>query len=193
MPEDKENDSTEPVSQDDFNEKEEIEKLQEKIKKMSDSDTNSDTFISNDIQMLEGDEDAPPYDDDLPVFNPAFTEDIDEDENHSPKKFIVTADVKNVDFFDKLSVEERSKLFNELLSHYIQNEDKINAKKKMKKLLIHLTVAAITLVFAVPAAFYVVNKAIHLTVMNYKGAQANFEKLYESRGVILEHQRRHGN
>ncbi len=189
MSEDSKDENIESAEQNDFNEKEEIEKLQEKIKKMSNTDEETNASENN---QPETNSDLTENQTDLDYAENSLEEDDYEDKN-TPKKFIISVEPKSVEYFDNLSVDERSKLINELLYNYIQNEDKINAKKRKKRILMHIIVAAITLIFAIPAAFYVVNKAIHLTVLNYKGAQANFEKLYESRGVILEHQRIHGN
>ena len=192
MSEDKKNENIKATGHDDFNEKEEIEKLQEKIKKMSDSEQTDEQNEQHQAEFEQEQVEEQPDTSIIDYDSYPIEEENDEDENQ-PKKFIVSVEPKSVKYFDNLSVDERSKLFNELLSNYIENEDKINANKRKKRIIMHIIVAIVTLIFAVPAAFYVVNKAIHLTVLNYKGAQANFEKLYESRGIILEHQRMHKN
>lgn len=172
---------------DDFNEKAEIEKLQDKIKRISEFNNTADDYITGNPELLQGEEDFSPSvnENELISFMESRVKNEDKEEA-SPKKFVVTADVKNVEYFDKLSVAQRSELFNEILSEYIKNEDKIKGKRRIKKTIIHFIIVVFTIIVAFPAAFYLVNKSIHLTVLNYKGAQVNFEKLYESKGIKVE-------
>lgn len=170
---------------DNFDEKAEIEKLQEKIKKMSSTSENSDEFITGNPELLNDDDMQTSSPEE--ILAPFLDNSSDEDkEELRPKKFVVTANVDNVEFFDSLSVEERSEVFNEILADYIKKVDKIKGKKHLKKILIHLTIALLTLIVALPLLFFIVNQSIHFTVLNYKHAQTNFEKLYENHGVSVK-------
>lgn len=167
---------------DNFDEKAEIEKLQEKIKRMSDTSGDSGHFMTGNPDLLNDDEiETTSPEDILAPFLSAHSD--NEDEQVRAKKYVVTADVDNVEFFEGLSVEERSSVFNEILAEYIKNEDKIKGKKKIKKAFVHMFIIALTLVIALPLLLFIVNASIHFTVLNYQHAQANFEKLYESHGV----------
>lgn len=175
---------------DGFNEKEEIEKLQEKIKRMSSMSNDSDNFTTEVPEELEEEilPPAPPVEMTAQFLDASDTQ--DENAEKKPKKYVVTAEIENLDYFEKLTVEERSELFNEMLSEYIKNEDKIKGKKRAKKVFIHTLIALFTLIIAVPLLLFLINMSLHLTVLNYQHAQTNFEKLYESNGIPVEPKRR---
>lgn len=171
-----------------FNEKAEIEKLQAKIRKMSTMTNDSDEMTMQSAEDIPDDDEI--SDDDISD-SPSFIDETSEnDTKRHSKKYVITADAKYVDYFEKLSLEKRSELFNEMLSEYIKNEDKLNAKKRMKRILIHSFIAAVTIIIALPILLFVVNKAIHYTVLNYQDSQQNFEKLYESHGIAVQQRRR---
>ena len=170
------------ITDDNFNEKEEIEKLQEKIRKMSAMTTDSD-----ELTMASADE----IPDDEPAAGTAgFIEETFDNSIKQAKKYVVTAEAQYVEYFEKLTMEKRSEVFNEMLGDYIKNEENRNAKKRMKRILIHAFIVAITLIVTIPALLFIVNKAIHYTVLNYQDSQQNFEKLYESQGIAIQQKRK---
>ena len=87
-------------------------------------------------------------------------------------------------------MEQRSEVFNEMLGEYIENEEKRNTKKLTKRVLTHAFIAAITIIIALPILLFIVNKALHYTVLNYQDSQQNFEKLYESQGIAIQQKRK---
>ena len=172
------------ITDEKFNEKEEIEKLQAKIRKMS--------AMANDSEemTMQSADDIPDETEEAAQPESAFIEESFDTSKTHAKKYVVTADAKYVDYFEKLSLEKRSEVFNEMLGEYIVNEDKRNAKKRMKRIMIHSFIAAITIIITLPVLLFIVNKAIHYTVLNYQDSQQNFEKLYESQGIAIQQKRK---
>ena len=97
------------------------------------------------------------------------------------KKFVVMVNAENVNFFDKIPMEERTQLFNKLLSDYQRNTLKEKETKHLIKFSKHMFVAIMTIIISLPIMFIVVNKSIEMTINNYRDVQNNFEKLYESK------------
>ena len=171
----------------DYEEKKEIEKLQATIRSMSNFSDDSEGFISQSPKALMGgsafdgmvDSDDSQDDD----FDPYAMLERPSERKKGPKskKFVVMVDAENVEFFDKIPMEDRTKLFNSLLSEYKSNLD-INIKKqKMIKYTKHMILACLTILISLPVMFIVVKKSVQLTIKNYKDVQYNFEKLYESK------------
>lgn len=170
----------------DFDEKLEIEKLQETIKNMSNFTDDADGFISQSPQMLmqsasdkfapaEGDEEFDPY---------AAIEQPVAQTNRKPKakKFVVMVEPENIPYFDGIPMDERTKVFNQMLTEYRTGVVSEGRKKHLIKFTKHTFVAVMTILISLPVMFFIVNKSIELTVKNYKDVQYNFEKLYESKG-----------
>jgi Fe2+ transport system protein B len=166
----------------DFDEKLEIEKLQATIKSMSNFSDDSEGFLSQSPQaLMEGsalgsminEEDYDPYAEiEKPVISGAAPR---------AKKFVVMVNPENVEYFDNLEMDERTQVFNKLLSEYIINSKKEKRKTYLIKFSKHMFVSLLTILISLPIMFLVVNKSIQLTVKNYKEVQNNFEKLYESK------------
>ncbi len=208
------------ASQDDFNEADEIEKLQDKIKKMSEADAFIDDSNFDDepdepsfaptlspapaskfiepeaesssaidekelISFMESKVKLP---DEKPgnavIDKPAANPSKDPDKEVAMKKYVVMATPSNVDYFENLSVDERSDLFNELLGEHIKNEPFKKGKKRFIHILIHVLIAVATAMIVMPIAFYVVSKSVEMTIKNYRGTQVNFERLYETHGIL---------
>ncbi len=171
----------------DFDEKKEIEKLQATIRSMSNFSDESEGFLSQSPRALMGesalagisdseqkeDEEYDPY---AILERPVLRQ-----KGPRAKKFVVMVDAENVEFFDKIPMEDRTKLFNTLLSEYKTNLESDNKKKKMIKYTKHMIISALTILISLPVMFIVVKKSIQLTIRNYKDVQYNFEKLYESK------------
>ncbi len=170
----------------DFDEKKEIEKLQATIRSMSNFSDDSEGFLSQSPRALMGDSalggfaETEQNDDDYDPYaileRPAARQ-----KGPKSKKFVVMVDAENVEFFDKIPMEERTKLFNKLLSEYKSNLDINTKKQKTIKYIKHLILSVLTILISLPVMFIVVKKSIELTIRNYKDVQYNFEKLYESK------------
>ena len=170
----------------DFDEKKEIEKLQATIRSMSNFSDDSEGFLSQSPRALMGDSvlggfaEAEQNDDDYDPYaileRPAARQ-----KGPKSKKFVVMVDAENVEFFDKIPMEERTKLFNKLLREYKSNLDINTKKQKTIKYIKHLILSVLTILISLPVMFIVVKKSIELTIRNYKDVQYNFEKLYESK------------
>lgn len=169
----------------DFDEKLEIEKLQATIRSMSNFSDDSEGFISQSPKaLMEGSALAAMSDsNEEEEFDPyaAIEKPVVRNKGPKAKKFVVMVDANNVEFFDKVPMEERTKLFNKLLSDYKNNLSKENRKKHLIKFTKHMFVAILTILLSLPVMFIVVNKSIELTIKNYKDVQNNFEQLYETR------------
>lgn len=171
----------------DFDEKKEIEKLQATIRSMSNFSDDSEGFISQSPRALMGEsalagindsesKEEDDYDPYAILERPAARQ-----KGPKSKKFVVMVNAENVEFFDKIPMEDRTKLFNSLLSDYKNNLDNENKKKRIIKYTKHLIVSVLTVLISLPVMFIVVKKSIQLTIRNYKDVQYNFEKLYESK------------
>lgn len=168
----------------DFDEKLEIEKLQATIRSMSNFSDDSEGFLSQSPKaLMEGSALAAMADSEEDEFDPyaAIEKPVVRNKGPKAKKFVVMVDAQNVEFFDKVPMEERTQLFNKLLSEYKTNLSKENQKKRLIKFTKHMFVAIMTILISLPVMFIVVNKSIELTIKNYKDVQNNFEQLYESR------------
>ena len=102
-----------------FDEKLEIEKLQETIKNMSNFTDDSDGFLSQSPQMLmqsASDKFAPDEDDE--EFDPyaAIEQPVVTTRKNKPKKFVVMVEPENIPFFDSIELSNRVILF--LWFHY---------------------------------------------------------------------------
>ena len=171
----------------DFDEKKEIEKLQATIRSMSNFSDDSEGFISQSPMMLMGEsalngitDNDDSQDDEFDPYA-MLERPVVKQKGPKPKKFVVMVDSENVEFFDKIPMEDRTKLFNSLLSEYKSNLDTNYKKQKMIKHTKHLIVSILTILISLPIMFIVVKKSIQLTIKNYKDVQYNFEKLYESK------------
>lgn len=166
----------------DFDEKLEIEKLQATIRSMSNFSDDSEGFLSQSPKaLMEGglgmeQEQGADFDPYAEIEKPVVR-------NKGPraKKFVVMVNAENVEFFDKIPMEERTHLFNTLLSNYKKSLETEKQKKHLIKFSKHMFVGIMTVLISLPIMFVVVNKSIELTIQNYKDVQNSFEKLYESR------------
>lgn len=165
----------------DFDEKFEIEKLQATIRSMSNFSDDSEGFLSQSPKALMDGGISDSSDED--EFDPYAEIEKPVVRNVGPraKKFVVMVNPENVEFFDKIPMEERTQLFNKLLSEYKGNRQLAKQKKHLIKFSKHMFVGILTVLLSLPVMFLIVNKSIELTIKNYKDVQNNFEKLYESK------------
>ena len=104
----------------DFDEKLEIEKLQATIRSMSNFSDDSEGFLSQSPKALmdgcinlEVPDEFDPY--------AEIAQPLVRNRGPKPKKFVVMVEPENIEFFDKIPMEERTKLFNQLLSSHKKN------------------------------------------------------------------------
>ena len=97
----------------DFDEKIEIEKLQATIRSMSNFTDDSEGFLSQSPKVLMdggltklSDEEFDPY--------AAIEKPVERASGPKAKKFVVMVNAENVEYFDKISLDERTKLFNRI-------------------------------------------------------------------------------
>ena len=165
----------------DFDEKAEIEKLQATIRSMSNFTDDSEGFLSQSPKaLMEGgalekyaNEEFDPY---AEIEKP-----VARNKGPRAKKFVVMVNAENVEYFDKIPMEERTKLFNTLLLEHRKRTNATKEKAHLIKFSKHMFVGIMTVLISLPIMFIVVNKSIELTIKNYKDVQYNFEKLYDSR------------
>ena len=164
----------------DFDEKLEIEKLQATIRSMSNFSDDSEGFLSQSPKALmdgginlEIPDEFDPY--------AEIAQPVSRNRGPKPKKFVVMVEPENIDFFDKIPMEERTKLFNQLLATHKKNLVTEKSRKHLIKFSKHMFVGIMTVLLSLPVMFLIVNKSIELTINNYKDVQNSFEKLYESK------------
>ena len=164
----------------DFDEKLEIEKLQATIRSMSNFSDDSEGFLSQSPKaLMDGGinlDIADEFDPYAQIEKPVSTS-----RGPKPKKFVVMVNPENIEFFDKIPMDERTELFNNLLQNHKKNLEATKNKKHMIKFTKHMFVGIMTVLISLPIMFLVVNKSIELTINNYKDVQNSFEKLYESK------------
>lgn len=168
----------------DFDEKSEIEKLQETIRSMSANVTDdSEGFLSQspsalieggfNTSLLQGEEEFDPY--------AAIEKPVARSTGPKAKKFVVMVNSENVEFFDNIPMDERTQLFNTLLTNYKEGKKRDKQTKHLVKFSKHMLLGIFVVLISLPIMFVIVNKSIELTINNYKDVQNSFEKLYESR------------
>ena len=173
-------DNTEDFHSLDFDEKIEIEKLQATIRSMSNFTDDSEGFLSQSPKVLM---DGGFFDIPSDEFDPyaALEKPVERTAPVKAKKFVVMVNPENIEYFDKIAIDERSKLFNNLLTKYREDVTIAKKKKIVLKLTKHSLLGLFVIMLSLPIMFIIINKSIELTVKNYKDVQNNFEKLYESR------------
>lgn len=164
----------------DFDEKIEIEKLQATIRSMSNFTDDSEGFLSQSPKALMDGVSADSQDSDYDPYA-EIEKPVVRNKGPRAKKFVVMVNSENVEYFDKIPMEERTKLFNKLLSDHRSQLNAAKQKAHLIKFSKHMFVGIMTVLISLPIMFVVVNKSIELTIKNYKDVQNNFEKLYESR------------
>ena len=164
----------------DFDEKIEIEKLQATIRSMSNFTDDSEGFLSQSPKALMDSVSADSQDSDYDPYA-EIEKPVVRNKGPRAKKFVVMVNSENVEYFDKIPMEERTKLFNKLLSDHRSQLNVAKQKAHLIKFSKHMFVGIMTVLISLPIMFVVVNKSIELTIKNYKDVQNNFEKLYESR------------
>ena len=165
----------------DFDEKLEIEKLQATIRSMSNFSDDSEGFLSQSPKaLMEGGFNFLPQEDEFDPYA-EIEQPVVRNRGPKPKKFVVMVNPENIEFFDKIPMDERTKLFNNLLASHRKSLIQEKNKKHLIKFSKHMFVGIMTVLLSLPIMFLIVNKSIELTINNYKDVQNSFEKLYESK------------
>lgn len=100
------------------------------------------------------------------------------------KKYVIYINPENIDCMDKLDLNERKKIINDVLKEHIQYTEKQRLFNKKKKLVRHIIVACLTFIICFPIMFMLVNMSFDVSVTNYRQARENFVKLYRRQGKI---------
>lgn len=108
-------------------------------------------------------------------------------EEKKPKKFVIHIQPENIDYFESLSADDRSKIINTFLFSHLSRAAKDRRKKIIVNLLRHIFVILLTIVIGFPIIFYIVNKSITSTLKSYQYMQVNFERLYQERAIKKAH------
>jgi len=103
------------------------------------------------------------------------------EENNAVKKYVIYVSQDFVPYIDEMDADARSAYINEALQIKQDYEAKENKLFLYIKLIKHAFVCVLTLIFAIPALFWLANKSIIVTKENYSYVQKNFEKLYDER------------
>ena len=165
----------------DFDVKLEIEKLQATIRSMSNFSDDSEGFLSQSPKaLMDGGFNLLPQEAEFDPYS-EIEKPVVRNNGPKPKKFVVMVNPENIDFFDKIPMDERTELFNNLLQNHKKSLEYTKNKKRMVKFTKHMFVGIMTVLLSLPVMFLVVNKSIELTINNYKDVQNSFEKLYESK------------
>lgn len=102
------------------------------------------------------------------------------------KKYVIYINSENIEFIEKLSINERKLVINKIL----REQDELIAKKKreeeINKFIRHAIVAAFTVIIGLPLLYILVNKSLEVTIANYKESQRNFATLYREQGKIKQ-------
>ncbi|MDD3436008.1 MAG: hypothetical protein PHC64_02540 [Candidatus Gastranaerophilales bacterium] len=100
------------------------------------------------------------------------------------KKYVVYINPENINFMEKLSVEERKNVINKLLKEQNEFLTKTKRVRELSHFFKHAVLASVTAVIFFPLMFILVNKSLETTINNYSQAKQNFMRLYKQEGKI---------
>lgn len=185
MSENNQNDNFDDFHNLSFDEKKEIEKLQETIRKMTNFTDDSEGFLSQSPRDLMGAssfENLSAYVQEN-EFDPyaAIEKPVQRKKTVKTKKYVIMLNPENIDYFERVPISERSDLINKLLVDYRENKVEREKNDKLIKFSKHFFVGLMTVLISLPVMFIIIKKSIQLTINNYKDVQSSFEKLYEAR------------
>lgn len=102
------------------------------------------------------------------------------------KKYVIYVDSDNINYMEKLSIQERKDVVNKILREQnlltVQERELLRRKKLFK----HLAFALVIFIIAFPIMFFIVNTSMMATMKNYQEAKDNFSKLYRQQGKIQQ-------
>ena len=97
------------------------------------------------------------------------------------KKYVISIDNKYSHIVDKMSIDERNELINDIISLHCDNVNEKKQAKKFVQTLFKIFIFFLILLFAAPGLLWLINKSFTLTKNNYTEMQTNFEILYENK------------
>lgn len=100
------------------------------------------------------------------------------------KKYIIYVSEENVEYIDSLSIDDRKKIINDILHDRDVVAKRTRHFKENAKFANQILIMVFTVVLALPIFFFLLNKSIETTIVNYQQAQQNFVKLYREQGKI---------
>lgn len=100
------------------------------------------------------------------------------------KKYVVYVDPDNINFMENLSIDDRKLIINKILKEQSAEAKKIKSVKEKEQFIIHALIVTVTAIIFFPVMFWVVNKALEATIVNYKTTKENFVRLYKQQGKI---------
>lgn len=106
------------------------------------------------------------------------------DGNVKYSKYVIYVDPQNVDFIESLTVKERKNLINGILK---QQGDIALTKQRFKiiqSVMMHIFIAVLTVAFAIPILYYVINASLEATIDNHRQSQTIWQTLYRENGKI---------
>lgn len=100
------------------------------------------------------------------------------------KKYVLYIDPDNVDFMESLSIEDRKVIVNRILKEQTEEARKKKIAKEKEKFFVNAVIVTITVIVFFPIMFFAVNKAMEISITNYKNTKENFVRLYKAKGKI---------
>lgn len=100
------------------------------------------------------------------------------------KKYVIYVSEENVEYIDSLSIQDRKKIINDILHDRDVIAKRTRRFKENAKFTNQILIMIFTVVLALPVFFFLLNKSIETTILNYQQAQQNFVKLYREQGKI---------
>ncbi|MBQ3310448.1 hypothetical protein IJG72_00065 [bacterium] len=105
-------------------------------------------------------------------------------ENADTKRYVIHIDRENVEFMDKLSIDERNEIINKIIKNQHIKFNKFSKIHDLYTFANQVVIMVLTIVIGIPVFFVVLNKSIDITISNYKQSEQNFIKLYKEKGKI---------
>lgn len=103
---------------------------------------------------------------------------FEEDESAAIKKYIFGISMDYVDLIDEMELDERSAFVNDAIQTKLDKERADEKRSHKQSIVKHIMLTVVTTIVGIPLMFWVVNKSIEVTILNYARTQQNFEKLY---------------
>lgn len=100
------------------------------------------------------------------------------------KKYVVYIEHDNIDYMEQLSISERRRVINQVLTEQNKYTKEELKTKKRQNFLAHVFISIITFSIFFPILFIGINKVTKITIQNYNNSKENFSKLYKQQGKI---------
>lgn len=139
-----------------------------------------------DVDFSAPEDEEIPYDDNPP--SPTELSLFDSIPKEACKKYVVYIEPTNVDIVDGMSVDDRNKLINSIISEKYENDKRSRIVRQRRLYAKRLMIICLTVIIGFPVMFFIVNKSLEASISNYAQAEKNFEKLYKERGKVMNYQ-----